>query len=83
MALGLTDTPLPLLYNQAGVVIGMSYVLLPYMVLTVYSVMQGIDPAWSARRTAWAREPSPGLPARIPAAFSFPASPAGRCSSSS
>jgi ABC-type spermidine/putrescine transport system permease subunit I len=44
MALGLTDKPLPLLYNQAGVVIGMSYVLLPYMVLTVYSVMQGIDP---------------------------------------
>jgi ABC-type spermidine/putrescine transport system permease subunit I len=45
MALGVTDTPLPLLYNQAGVVIGMSYVLLPYMVLTVYSVMQGIDPS--------------------------------------
>lgn len=44
MALGLTNTPLPLLYNQAGVVIGMSYVLLPYMVLTVYSVMRGIDP---------------------------------------
>ena len=44
MALGLTDKPLALLYNQAGVVIGMSYVLLPYMVLTVYSVMRGIDP---------------------------------------
>ena len=45
IALGLTDKPLGLLYNQAGVVIGMSYVLLPYMVLTVYSVMRGIDPA--------------------------------------
>ena len=44
MALGFTDKPLPLLYNQAGVVIGMSYILLPYMVLTVYSVMRGIDP---------------------------------------
>lgn len=44
MALGLTAKPLPLLYNQAGVVIGMSYVLLPYMVLTVYSVMRSIDP---------------------------------------
>ena len=43
--LGLTDTPLPLLYNQGGVLIGMTYVLLPYMVLTVYSVMRGIDPA--------------------------------------
>jgi putative spermidine/putrescine transport system permease protein len=44
LALGLTDKPLLLLYNQGGVVIGMSYVLLPYMVLTVYSVMRGIDP---------------------------------------
>jgi putative spermidine/putrescine transport system permease protein len=44
MVLGLTDKPLLLLYNQAGVVIGMSYVLLPYMVLTVYSVMRSIDP---------------------------------------
>lgn len=42
--LGLTQTPLPLLYNQGGVLIGMTYVLLPYMVLTVYSVMGGIDP---------------------------------------
>jgi len=42
--LGLTDTPLPLLYNQGGVLIGMTYVLLPYMVLTVYSVMRGIEP---------------------------------------
>ena len=45
MALGFTDAPLPLLYNKAGVVIGMSYVLLPYMVLTAYSVMRGIDPS--------------------------------------
>ena len=44
MTLGLTDKPLLLLYNQGGVVIGMSYVLLPYMVLTVYSVMRNIDP---------------------------------------
>ena len=42
--LGLTDAPLPLLYNTGGVVIGMTYVLLPYMVLTAYSVMRGIEP---------------------------------------
>jgi len=41
--LGLAPAPLPLLYNQGGVLIGMSYVLLPYMVLTLYSVMRGID----------------------------------------
>jgi ABC-type spermidine/putrescine transport system permease subunit I len=44
--LGLTDAPLPLLYNKGGVLIGMTYVLLPYMILTVYSVMRGIDPAF-------------------------------------
>jgi putative spermidine/putrescine transport system permease protein len=42
--LGLIDAPLALLYNQGGVLIGMTYVLLPYMVLTLYSVMRGIDP---------------------------------------
>ena len=42
--LGLTEAPLPLLYNQGGVLIGMAYVLLPYMILTIYSVMHGIEP---------------------------------------
>jgi len=44
--LGLVAAPVPLLYNQGGVLIGMSYVLLPYMILTVYSVMRGIDPGF-------------------------------------
>lgn len=33
-----------LLYNDAGVTLGMTQVLLPYMVLTLYSVMREIDP---------------------------------------
>jgi putative spermidine/putrescine transport system permease protein len=32
-----------LLYNRIGVLIGMTYVLLPYMILILYSVMKGID----------------------------------------
>ena len=32
-----------LLYNQTGVLIGMTYVLLPLMILTVLAVMRGID----------------------------------------
>lgn len=32
-----------LLFNRYGVLIGMAYALLPYMVLTLYSVMRGID----------------------------------------
>lgn len=43
IALGIVDEPLPLMYNLAGVIIGMTYVLVPFMVLTLYSGMQGID----------------------------------------
>ena len=32
-----------LIYNLSGVLIGMVYTMLPYMVLTLYSVMRGID----------------------------------------
>jgi ABC-type spermidine/putrescine transport system permease subunit I len=41
--LGLIDAPLPLLYNKIGIVIGMTYVLLPYMVLTLFAAMKSID----------------------------------------
>jgi len=40
---GLIEAPLPLLYNKLGIVIGMTYVLLPYMVLTLFATMKSID----------------------------------------
>ncbi len=40
---GLGIDPVKLLYNRTSVLIGMTYTLLPYMVLTLYSVMRGID----------------------------------------
>jgi putative spermidine/putrescine transport system permease protein len=45
MATWLVHSPLPLMYNRLGVLIGMSYVLLPYMVLTLYAAMRAIDPS--------------------------------------
>src|SRR5215471_17712365 len=42
-AAGLIHEPLSLMYNRLGVLIGMSYVLLPYMVLTLFAAMRGID----------------------------------------
>jgi putative spermidine/putrescine transport system permease protein len=45
LATGLISEPLPLMYNRLGVLIGMSYVLLPYMVLTLYAAMRAIDPS--------------------------------------
>ena len=44
LGLGLVDEPLALLYTKTGVLIGMVYVLLPYMVLTLFAAMKAIDP---------------------------------------
>lgn len=42
--LGLIDRPLPLIFNRAGVIIAMTHVLLPFMVLPIYSVLLSIPP---------------------------------------
>jgi ABC-type spermidine/putrescine transport system permease subunit I len=44
LGLGLVSEPVNLLYNRTGVIIGMTYVLLPYMVLTLYAAMKSVDP---------------------------------------
>jgi ABC-type spermidine/putrescine transport system permease subunit I len=45
LALHLIRTPVPLVYNLLGVYIGMIHILLPFMILSLYAVMRGIDPA--------------------------------------
>jgi putative spermidine/putrescine transport system permease protein len=40
---GMIEHPLALLYNAIGVDIAMIHILLPYMILTLYGVMRGID----------------------------------------
>lgn len=42
LALGLIARPLPLLFNRTGVIIAMTHVLLPFMVLPIYSVLIAI-----------------------------------------
>ena len=42
MGIGLIDSPLPLLFNRAGVVIAMVHILLPFMILPLYSVMKNV-----------------------------------------
>ncbi|WP_460834854.1 ABC transporter permease [Nocardioides hungaricus] len=41
--LGVIDQPLSLLYSKFAVVYGIAYSLLPYAVLTLYSVFRGVD----------------------------------------
>jgi len=42
---GIISDPLPMLHNFSGVLIGMVHVLLPYMVLPIYSAVRRLDPA--------------------------------------
>jgi putative spermidine/putrescine transport system permease protein len=42
MGIGLIDSPLALLFNRAGVVIAMVHILLPFMILPLYSVMKNV-----------------------------------------
>ncbi|MCY1207395.1 sulfate ABC transporter, permease protein CysT [compost metagenome] len=44
--LGLVSQPLHLMFNRTGVLIGMTHILLPFMILAIYSVMKGISPVY-------------------------------------
>ncbi len=44
--LGAIDRPLDLVYNLTGVLIAMTHILLPFMILPIYSVMKGISPSY-------------------------------------
>lgn len=44
--LGLIDHPLQLAFNSTGVYIAMVHILLPFMILPLYSVMKGISPTY-------------------------------------
>jgi putative spermidine/putrescine transport system permease protein len=55
--LGLIETPLTLIYNRVGVVIGMSHILLPFMILPLYSVLTRIDPTLSSAAASLGASP--------------------------
>jgi ABC-type spermidine/putrescine transport system permease subunit I len=44
--LGLISSPLTLIRTTLGVILGMSHILLPFMVLPLYAVMRRIDPEY-------------------------------------
>ena len=46
IGLGITDAPMQLLFNRVGVYVSMVHILLPFMVLPLYSVMKGISPVY-------------------------------------
>jgi putative spermidine/putrescine transport system permease protein len=46
LKMGLIDEPLQLVFNRAGVYIAMVHILLPFMILPIYSVMKSISPSY-------------------------------------
>ena len=67
------DQRLPMMYNQFGTIIAMTHILLPFMVLPLYSVMRPINPSyvraarslgatsWTAFRRVYFPQTLPGL----------------------
>ena len=43
LGLGIINEPLPLLYNEGSVIMGMIHFLLPYVILNIYVSLEGID----------------------------------------
>lgn len=55
---GLIDEPLRLIYNRVGVYIAMTHVLMPFMILPLYSVMKSIPPAYMRAATGLGAPPA-------------------------
>ncbi|TCM74957.1 ABC transporter permease [Rhizobium sp. BK068] len=73
VAMGIVDTDhrLALIYNNVGTIIVMTHVLLPFMVLPLYSVMRMINPAYvraarSLGATSWTAFRRVYLPLTLP-----------------
>ena len=67
-ALGMIDEPLRLIFNRFGVYVAMTHVLLPFMILPLYSVMKAISPAYMRAAASLGRHAAHRVPARLPAA---------------
>ena len=46
MGVGITGEPFEMMYTEFATIVAMTHILLPFMVLPLYSVMRGIDPSY-------------------------------------
>ena len=61
IGVGLVDTPLALLFNRTGVVIAMVHILLPFMILPLYSVMKSVPPTYLRAAVSLGSSPLAGF----------------------
>lgn len=75
-ALYIIDAPLELLYTRAATIIAMTHILLPFMILPLYSVMRGLDPSYMRAALSMGSKPL-GAFLRIVLPLSLPGLSAG------
>ena len=61
MGIGLTNEPFEMLYTEFSTVLAMTHILLPFMILPLYSVMRGIDPSFFKAAMSMGARPMPAF----------------------
>lgn len=76
MSIGIINEPMEMLYTEFATVIAMTHILLPFMILPLYSVMRGIDPSYFRAALSMGARPIPAF-LRIYLPMSLPGLSAG------
>ncbi len=61
MGVGLTSEPLEMMFTEFATIVAMTHILLPFMVLPLYSVMRGIDPSYMRAAMSLGSKPIPAF----------------------
>jgi len=61
MGIGITSEPIEMLYTRFSTIIAMTHILLPFMILPLYSVMRGIDPSFMRAAQSMGARPIPAF----------------------
>ena len=76
LSTGVIGLPLEMLYTSFATIIAMTHILLPFMILPLYSVMRGIDPSYLRAAMSLGAKPIPAF-ARIYFPMTLPGLSAG------
>ena len=61
MSIGITSQPLEMMFTEFATIVAMTHILLPFMVLPLYSVMRGIDPSYMRAALSLGSSPIPAF----------------------
>lgn len=76
LSLGIIGEPIEMLYTSFATIMAMTHILLPFMVLPLYSVMRSIDPSYTRAALSMGAKPLPAF-ARIYLPMTLPGLSAG------